>query len=369
MEDESEDDISSPADDEDLGSLSSETNHPFAAPAFFITEAKDEENGGEFHQVIESYVTTAIKRAIVKVSLKMNPDSPSTAGSSPRSRKKRNTTKRNIVVGELSGIAHKKSPTNRFSSLSVPKSPTFVAKQHSIQLVEHTDLPEFDPAKDSEQSSVVEVPSRNVDQPTPPQSKPRVTMLNVDTLEDKMVSSKPSEEDPKLTVNRLPMYFIGGVEIAGFGKILGHALALLYVARHGLKESELWSIISSLPRNGVDKPQDSQSKFRHKQPITDEMRALISVCAHYREKFRSVWQSSDLLHTNRLTPKKLLVGMKSVNSQFSEHDLNLLLSILDCPPKKVRGRVRGRGGGNSSLFSSCHRLGSKVLKQSIILFY
>jgi hypothetical protein len=42
-----------------------------------------------------------------------------------------------------------------------------------------------------------------------------------------------------------------------------------------------------------------------------------------------------LLHTNRLTMKKLLIGMKSVNSEFSEHDLDLLLSILDCQPKKV----------------------------------
>lgn len=336
MEDESEDEISTPADDEDLESLSSEANMPYSVPSFFLTETKSEETG-DIHQFIESYVTAAIQRAIVKISLKMNPsETPSTTGSSPRSRKKRNTTKQNVVVGELSGIAHKKSPTNRFSSLSVPKSPTFIAKQHSIQLVEHTALPEFDPAKDSEPPSVEGQPSKSGDQSASVQSKPRVTMLNVDTLEDKVISSHPPEEDPKISINQLPNYFVGGVEIAGFGQILGHALALLYVARHGLKESELWSIVSSLPRTGPDGSSDSiKSKSRHKHPITDEMRALISVCAHYREKFRSVWQANDLLHTNRLTPKKLLIGMKSVNSEFSQHDIDLLLSILDCQPKKV----------------------------------
>ena len=132
------------------------------------------------------------------------------------------------------------------------------------------------------------------------------------------------------------MYFLGGVEIAGFGRILGHALALLYVARHGLKESELWSILSSMPKLNHDSVVGSDvNKSQCKQPVTDEMRALISVCAHYREKFRSSWQSNDLLHTNRLSPKKLLLGMQNVNSEFTQQDLDLLLTILDCNPREV----------------------------------
>jgi hypothetical protein len=342
-------------EDEDLDSLSSDPHQSFAPPSsFFLTEAKEqleqqeeEEGDGDkreasdkngttnLHQVIESYVTESILRAVAKISSKTTSCEPSTAESSPRNRlrKKKKSTiakQEQVVMGELSGIAHKKSPTNRFSSLSVPKSRTFFGKQNSLQLVDHIPLPEFDPIKDSEHHSSLSFegsPSgsgvggigvggggNDQQQLLTGQSKQRMTttttssslLLNPETLEnDKMSLSHPPDEDPKLTVHQLPMYFLGGVEVAGFGRILGHALALLYVARHGLKESELWSIISSMPRNhcgpngennnsagGGPSAGNGGNKSRHRQPITDEMRALVSVCAHYREKFRSVWQSN-----------------------------------------------------------------------------
>lgn len=167
------------------------------------------------------------------------------------------------------------------------------------------------------------------------QSKQR-SILTIENIEERLHSSRQHEEDPKITLNSLPPYFLGGIEIAGFGRILGHALALLYVARHGLKESELWAILASLPKINNDSiPGSDINKSKHKQPVTDEMKALISVCAHYREKFRTTWQSNDLLHTHRLSTKKLLVGMQSVNPEFSKNDLDLLLTILDCKPREV----------------------------------
>jgi hypothetical protein len=414
-------------EDDESDSLSSDTHQQFASPSsFFLTEAKDQlergerseqqqlgegqgeskgegelqgelgKNGNNLHQVIESYVTDSILRAIAKISSKESSSSSnSSRRASRRTGKKSKTSisklqpqQRQVMIGELSGIAHKKSPTNRFSSLSIPntKSQTFFGKQHSMQLVENqpgsgsgpvpVPLPEFDPIHDSEHP-----PQEGTGggggggggggTGESQQSKQRMTTIENMNHEDKTTSagaataaavttsnlstsglatstsgvlSHHPTEDPKLTVHQLPMYFLGGVEIAGFGRILGHALALLYVARHGLKESELWSIISSMPRNDLNGPPNgppnrtgtgTSSKSRHRQPITDEMRALVSVCAHYREKFRSVWQSNDLLHCHRLTVQKLLVGMRSVNAEFSQHDLDLLLSTLDCQPKKV----------------------------------
>jgi hypothetical protein len=360
----------------------SEGDLPIPNPTFFITEAAEDgvPSPGPLsnlqQQIAEAYVIESINRAL------MNLTSTETISTSTKSRKSRNTTGTNSSIGEMSGIAHKKTRSNRFSSLSVPRSPKKIGKQHSMQIINHSTstaaasvaepIPEFDPIKDNEGPITSEgsasrgtagggvgggIDHSLVSNQSP--NKQRVTSLlqHVDALDDK-ASPRPlrPEEDPKMTVNHLPMYFLGGVEVAGFGKILGHALALLYVARHGLKESELWSIIASLPRNSNDKnltsvdematdgiQKASTSSSRQKQPITDEMKALISVCSHYREKFRATWQSNDLLHTNRLSTKKLLVGMKFVNPEFTEQDLNLLLTILDCPPQRVSHSFSHRG--------------------------
>ena len=52
--------------------------------------------------------------------------------------------------------------------------------------------------------------------------------------------------DPAEGIETLPLYLRGGTPTDGFGDLLGDALALLYVARHGLKEYELWAILAGL---------------------------------------------------------------------------------------------------------------------------
>ena len=72
------------------------------------------------------------------------------------------------------------------------------------------------------------------------------------------LSPAPSPSSPSLTcdtpailtassgIGLLPVYMRGGVMCNGLGSLLGNALALLFVARHGLKESELWDMLASL---------------------------------------------------------------------------------------------------------------------------
>jgi hypothetical protein len=55
-----------------------------------------------------------------------------------------------------------------------------------------------------------------------------------------------SGENPSENFETLPLYFRGGSNVQGFKSLLGNSLALLYVARHGLKESELWALLSEL---------------------------------------------------------------------------------------------------------------------------
>jgi len=44
----------------------------------------------------------------------------------------------------------------------------------------------------------------------------------------------------------VPVYLKGGKVVVGFGPLLGYALALLYVSRHGLKENELFEMLAKI---------------------------------------------------------------------------------------------------------------------------
>ena len=161
-------------------------------------------------------------------------------------------------------------------------------------------------------------------------------LVSVDSLDDqyRTVDDTPPLilSDPVADLTKLPSYLVGGTGCSGFSTILGNALALLYVARHGLKESELWAILAKLPRPGNEA---LRQKSHTSVILTEEMKALISVCYHYREEFLKVWKSNDVLHTGRLAKGKLLMGMQRVNKEFTSHDIETLLTILDCHPTQV----------------------------------
>jgi hypothetical protein len=151
---------------------------------------------------------------------------------------------------------------------------------------------------------------------------------------------KMPQSDPVKDLKYLPGYLLGGEEVTGFSTLLGHALSLLYVARHGLKEAELWSILAQFSNTsetgsrvggGAGPSPSSPTPL----VLTSEMKALVGVCHHYREDFSLVWKAADLLHAGRLSKAKLLVGMQRVNSEFSASDLDNLLLILDCQPLPV----------------------------------
>ncbi|CAM9646594.1 unnamed protein product, partial [Sphacelaria rigidula] len=47
-------------------------------------------------------------------------------------------------------------------------------------------------------------------------------------------------------LDEVPLYFLGGAEVEGFGVMVGRAVALLHVVRHGLRAEELWSLLAAL---------------------------------------------------------------------------------------------------------------------------
>jgi len=71
---------------------------------------------------------------------------------------------------------------------------------------------------------------------------------------------------------------VGGSESLGFGGLLGQALALLLVARHGLTEQELWCLLATMQES--EKMSNNTSNT-----VGEEIRALISISYGYRYEF------------------------------------------------------------------------------------
>ena len=61
-------------------------------------------------------------------------------------------------------------------------------------------------------------------------------------VDDRQLHSQRSTSD----LEALPLYLRGGHDCAGFNGLLGQALALLLVARHGLTEAELWCLLATM---------------------------------------------------------------------------------------------------------------------------
>ncbi|KAJ1433336.1 hypothetical protein B484DRAFT_13897 [Ochromonadaceae sp. CCMP2298] len=100
--------------------------------------------------------------------------------------------------------------------------------------------------------------------------------------------SSPMQQDPAEGLTQLPVYLRGGTDTTGFGDILGNALALLYVARQGLREGELWAMLSLLQfRAERDTTQAQETRaanhmvvrrvalalLTHKGPLSEMLRA------------------------------------------------------------------------------------------------
>lgn len=84
--------------------------------------------------------------------------------------------------------------------------------------------------------------------------------------------SNISSLDPSYGLQTLPLYMRGGSNVGGFGKLLGYALALLLVVRHGLRENELWSILATLRKQKMDK---EAMHLTGGDDMTEEMERLV----------------------------------------------------------------------------------------------
>lgn len=93
-----------------------------------------------------------------------------------------------------------------------------------------------------------------------------------DKLDGNNLNNSDSQNNSLYAI--LPDYLTGGQNVLGLGPVLGSALSLLYTARHGLKERELWQLLAEMNLEAYDgsssndedfseAPKSAQSKSRN----------------------------------------------------------------------------------------------------------
>jgi len=130
--------------------------------------------------------------------------------------------------------------------------------------------------------------------------------------------------DPTEGITDLPPYMKGGLNCEGFGQLLGDALSLLYVARHGLKESELWSMLAAL--KSQNQQADTKEKSRSKS-FQDPTRNLISLCYAARGHLEDRWRAEDSTQCGKISLYQLYMGMSRVHNTFKKADTMRILEL------------------------------------------
>lgn len=128
----------------------------------------------------------------------------------------------------------------------------------------------------------------------------------------------------------MPIYFKGGLpEVLGFGEILGNALALLYVSRMGLREAELWRILSLLQ---LKKEKASRNNFilKEMKAVNNEIiRVLAAKILDFSGSLLDVFKSEDIGHIGFITKGQILVSIRKVHSSVKKGDISKLLDFIE----------------------------------------
>ena len=160
-------------------------------------------------------------------------------------------------------------------------------------------------------------------------------------IEDEETQETPErrEVDPSEGINTLPTYLRGGATVAGFNTLLGNALALLYVARHGLKEQELWGLLATLQRQEDATAQAQRELLAGTLDATAHSKSMLDLCFAIRGPLEDLWRADDLNHSGLLTETQLLRGMQRIHPAITREDLLCLIENLGLAVSQVKTSV------------------------------
>ena len=155
----------------------------------------------------------------------------------------------------------------------------------------------------------------------------------IEEKHDNPIDSSMKYANKAAGIETLPLYFLGGAEVAGLGNILGNALSLLYVARHGLKESEMWGLLTSLlnQEKQIDMMRSKEGKFGqgggYLGPDNGETQAIVQICYTARGMLEDLCRAEDLAHTGQITRGALTTVLHRLHPGLSFTDMIRLLEI------------------------------------------
>jgi hypothetical protein len=139
-------------------------------------------------------------------------------------------------------------------------------------------------------------------------------------------SKNDKKQDPSDQLWTLPPYLRGGSNCEGFGTLLGNALALLYVARHGLKESELWAILSILQSKTLNYDNEEYKRNSMNEHLS---RNLLSLCYQTRGHLEDLFRTEDSIKSGKITVGQLHHCLVRVHSTFKKADAMRIIEITD----------------------------------------
>merc|ERR1712185_586391 len=107
--------------------------------------------------------------------------------------------------------------------------------------------------------------------------------------------------------------------------MLGYALALLYVARHGLREQELWALLWEL------KHQDEENHNRMSQEEEAEM-GLLKLIIDHRLKLLTIFRNMDSNHDGTLSVQEFRRSIRRLNLGINDLQIERMVNHLVVQP-------------------------------------
>ena len=154
----------------------------------------------------------------------------------------------------------------------------------------------------------------------------------LDRADSNFTLTSKEEQTQKFStdMDMIPQYLLGGSPVTGMGSILGNALALLYVARHGLKESEIWGMLFALRRVELREAELNSNPEDVRKQLS-EAKAVIEVCYEARGMLQDLLRAEDLAHSGTITQVQLYGVMKKLHPGLLPADAIKIMEVCQIP--------------------------------------
>jgi hypothetical protein len=185
-------------------------------------------------------------------------------------------------------------------------------------------------------------------------TKPSNTTATTTTLPSATSAAAVTTADPSEGFFSLPLYMRGGSSSSGFGDNLGNALSLLYVARQGLKEQELWKILDYLQVKAKHQREFSKEKRQMLREKKAMMRRNAQKILEDQALIEGVFRSEDIGRSGYL-PRDILYSSLGKFVEVDRSDLDTMIDLIlgnTSPHLLEGGSEEGTGGAIAQQLSS-----------------